>query len=509
VLRLLNSGYHERWLEEVGFISERKNAAVQIKDSQQSARHDKIPVPLELIERVAAPNDRLRQNALQERRRSGMVSRRIAQELFERSGDAELGHLLGFFYDSVASAELGEDEFTYDLSVPDNVTYVANGFVSHNTIGLMMDCDTTGIEPDLGLVKAKKLVGGGNMRIVNQTVPAALTRLGYPAEQIEAIVAYIDEHGTIEGAPAFRDEHLPVFDCAMGSRSITAMGHVKMMAAVQPFISGAISKTVNLPESATVEEVEQLHLDAWKLGVKAIAIYRDNCKVAQPLALAGKKNAAKTAGATAEAAAEAGVIRRRLPKQRPSQTISFAVGDAEGYLTAGEYPGDGLGEIFVKLGKQGSTLSGVMDAFAISVSLGLQYGVPLEAYVKKFTNMRFEPAGMTDDPEVKFASSIVDYIFRRLAIEYLPAAKRQELGIQTLEERNAALDAQYGGGQPAAPAPEPVVDAEGQAVLPIEQPKPVDAVHGDAPMCLQCGITMLRAGSCHCCPQCGTTSGCS
>jgi ribonucleoside-diphosphate reductase alpha chain len=376
------------------------------------------------------------------------------------------------------------------------------------TIGLMMDCDTTGIEPDLGLVKAKKLVGGGNMRIVNQTVPAALQKLGYQQEQVEAIVAYIDEHGTIEGAPAFRDEHLTVFDCAMGTRSISPMGHVKMMAAVQPFISGAISKTVNLPETATVEEVEQLHMDAWKLGVKAIAIYRDNCKVAQPLALAGKKNeVAKTSGTTEAEAAQAGVYRRRLPKSRPSQTISFQVGDADGYLTAGEYPGDGLGEIFVKLGKQGSTLSGVMDAFAISVSLGLQYGVPLEAYVKKFVNMRFEPAGMTDDPEVKFASSIVDYMFRRLAIDYLPAEKRHELGIHTLEERNAALDAQYGGAPAEAEAPK--VDPEGQTMLPIERSKPVDDVHGDAPMCFQCGVTMNRAGSCHVCPQCGTTSGCS
>jgi ribonucleotide reductase alpha subunit len=804
------------------------------------------------------------------------------------------------------------------------------------TIGLMMDCDTTGIEPDLGLVKSKKLVGGGTMRIVNHTVPVALTHLGYQPEQIEAIVAYIDEHATIEGAPAFKEEHLPVFDCAMGERSISAMGHVQMMAAVQPFISGAISKcvtaetllatgdglvrigslrhdeepdsfrdevievaslggptktdafyygglrtvhravlrsghqvtgtdnhrvlvageeglvwryldelqpgeyvavqygtdlwstvparfddfdptaaygsqksvrlpvemseelafllgayvaeghitrsnwtisitnavedvlervaqawrdlfgvepvinrpatrcanvvvasksiveffdhlacggrasekripdavlrspkamvlaflqglwldaytsvstmpkwaicldskellddlqavltnlgivhgrvtkhnaeydkdfdevyavgehaaglvqlvpflepeksaraallpaagasvhntadvvpgirpwdllalvprghktefgflndrrtqrvsrrtlervaavpgvvlpdwlqsvlddnlhfspvasveddgerevydvsvpathafvgngivnhnTVNLPESATVEDVEEMYLEGWKLGLKALAIYRDNCKVAQPLSLDKKKPEAVAAATDAEAA-QHGMVRRRLPKQRPSQTISFQVGDAEGYLTAGEYPGDGLGEIFVKLGKQGSTLSGVMDAFAISVSLGLQYGVPLEAYVKKFTNMRFEPAGMTDDPEVRFASSLADYIFRRLAIEYLPVDKRQELGIYTLEERSASLDA---GGHPQPAAPLPQVDAAGQGVLPVDEPTPVDDSHGNAPMCYQCGVTMIRAGSCHCCPQCGTTSGCS
>jgi adenosylcobalamin-dependent ribonucleoside-diphosphate reductase len=792
------------------------------------------------------------------------------------------------------------------------------------TIGLMMDCDTTGIEPDLGLVKSKKLVGGGTMRIVNRTVPVALRRLGYEVEQIEAIVQYIDEHSTIEGAPALKPQHLPVFDCAMGERSISAMGHVTMMAAVQPFISGALSKcvvgetllttgdglvrigslyrgekpdtfrdeileiaslggptktdafyyggmqrvrkallrsghtvtgtgnhrvlvasegagliwrclgelqpgeyvavqygsnlwstlparfddfrpgprhsshrtveipaemnvelafllgayaargrtvgdnrivitssqpaalsrmasawcsafgiepenelnscpqvfvrsqaiceffeylgcgdcasgmrvpdailcspremvlaflqgltldaavtkrgqtptwtirldssgllddlqavltnlgvvhtrtsdgvevagsqarrllqlvpstgldnitstrsllltapdqrtvdvvpglyprelygliprssdhrsafaflcnprivhvswetldrvsgipgvklpewlqrvladnlrfsqvesvtddgerevfdisvpishafvgngvvnhnTVNLPESATVEDLEHLYLEGWRRGLKALAVYRDNCKVAQPLSLATKK---ETSNTTEQAAAQAGMVRRRLPKQRPSQTISFQVGDAEGYLTAGEYPGDGLGEIFVKLGKQGSTLSGVMDAFAISVSIGLQYGVPLEVYVRKFTNMRFEPAGMTDDPEVRFATSIVDYLFRRLAIEYLPADRRQALGIYTMEER-AVLE---GAAPTPQPWPAPVAEITGQTILPPgDRPTPVDDTHRDAPMCYQCGVAMIRAGSCHCCPQCGTTSGCS
>jgi ribonucleoside-diphosphate reductase alpha chain len=378
------------------------------------------------------------------------------------------------------------------------------------TIGLMMDCDTTGIEPDLGLVKSKKMVGGGSMRIVNRTVPVGLAKLGYQPEQVEAIVAYIDEHATIEGAPAIRDEHLSVFDCAMGDRTISAMGHVHMMAAVQPFLSGAISKTVNLPETATVEDVEEMYVEGWRLGLKAVAIYRDNCKVAQPLSIDKKKveMAPAPAASTAEAA-QGGIVRRRLPKQRPSQTISFQIGDAEGYLTAGEYPGDGLGEIFVKLGKQGSTLSGVMDAFAISVSLGLQYGVPLEAYVSKFTNMRFDPAGMTDDPEVKFTSSIVDYLFRRLAIEYLPIEQRQQLGIYTLEERNAALDAgSYSAAQEAVP-PAPKADAEGQIVLPVDRPAAVDDIYGDAPMCFSCGIQMQRAGSCHVCSSCGTTSGCS
>jgi ribonucleoside-diphosphate reductase alpha chain len=376
------------------------------------------------------------------------------------------------------------------------------------TIGLMMDCDTTGIEPDLGLVKMKKLVGGGSMKIVNQTVPVALANLGYQPEQVEAIVSYIDDHATVEGAPAFKREHLEVFDCAMGERSIAPMGHVRMMAAVQPWISGAISKTVNLPESATVEDVEHVYLEGWRLGLKALAIYRDNCKVAQPLSVSRKAD--KPAVATDQEAAKAGIVRRRLPRKRPAQTLSFTVGDAEGYMTAGEYPGDGLGEIFVNLGKQGSTLSGVMDAFAISVSIGLQYGVPLEAFVSKFINMRFEPAGMTDDAEVKFASSIVDYMFRRLAIEYLPAETRHAMNIYTMQERTAQLDAGYASaGGATSDDVAPKADAEGQIVLPVEPERPVDDNYSNAPMCYQCGVSMVRAGSCHCCPQCGTTSGCS
>jgi ribonucleoside-diphosphate reductase alpha chain len=374
------------------------------------------------------------------------------------------------------------------------------------TIGLMMDCDTTGIEPDLGLVKMKKLVGGGSISIVNQTVPQALAHLGYTDEQVEAIVAYIDEHKTIHGAPALRTEHTKVFQCAMGDDAIHYYGHVKMMAAAQPFISGAISKTVNLPEQATVEDIEQLHVDAWKLGIKAIAIYRDNCKVAQPLSVSKKDD--KKADAPASAEAVHVPMRRKLPKTRPSQTISFRVGDAKGYITAGEYPGDGLGEIFVKLGKQGSTLSGLLDAFAISVSIGLQYGVPLESYVSKFMNMRFEPAGMTDDAEIRFSTSLVDYLARKLAIEYLPYDQREGLGIFTLEERTRMLD--EGAGQedtavPTAPSAEAVTKA---AELPKLDGGSVPVDH-DAPMCFECGIKMKRAGACHVCESCGTTSGCS
>jgi ribonucleoside-diphosphate reductase alpha chain len=409
--------------------------------------------------------------------------------------------------------------------VPHNVSYVANGLVSHNTIGLMMDCDTTGIEPDLALVKFKKLVGGGSMQIVNQTIPRALTKLGYENERAEAIIEHIAEHGNIIDAPGLKPEHYDVFDCAMGERSITAMGHVRMMAATQPFISGAISKTVNMPESATVEEVADVYYQGWKLGLKALAIYRDNCKVGQPLTDAR----AKKADAPAEAASEPRLVRRRLPRKRPSQTVSFSVAGAEGYMTAGSYPDDGLGEVFLKLGKQGSTLAGVMDAFSIAISIALQYGVPLETYVQKFTNMRFEPAGMTDDPDIRMAQSVMDYIFRRLALDYLPLETRAELGIHTAEERAASVAASSYGSAPAAP----VVDDEDLEVdveamrgsVPVEAahaaPAPVEVrsstelieaqqgTAADAPLCLSCGVKMRPAGSCYVCESCGSTSGCS
>ena len=284
------------------------------------------------------------------------------------------------------------------------------------TIGLMMDCDTTGVEPDLALVKFKKLVGGGSMQIVNQTVPRALKNLGYQPEQAEAIVEYIAEHGHVVDAPGLRLEHYAVFDCAMGERAISPMGHVRMMAAVQPALSGAISKTVNLPESATVEDIEKIHFEGWKLGLKALAIYRDNCKVGQPLSVAKRKTAEVAEPAPPH---EVRPVRRRLPRQRSATVTRFSVAGAEGYMTASSYPDDGIGEVFLKLGKQGSTLAGVMDAFSMAISVGLQYGIPLESYVAKFTNMRFEPAGITDDPDIRMASSVMDYIFRRLALDHL------------------------------------------------------------------------------------------
>lgn len=394
------------------------------------------------------------------------------------------------------------------------------------TIGLMMDCDTTGIEPDFSLVKFKKLVGGGSMQIVNQTVPAALRKLGYADETIEAIVEFIAAHGHVIDAPGLKLEHYNVFDCALGARSIAPMGHVRMMAACQPFLSGAISKTVNLPEEATVADVEEVYYEGWKLGLKALAVYRDNCKVGQPLS-DGKAKSKDAGSAVAPAAA----VRKRLPKSRPAMTTSFSVGGAEGYMTSGAYADGALGEVFLKLGKQGSTLAGVMDAFSIAVSIGLQYGVPLETFVEKFTNLRFEPSGMTDDPDIRIAQSMMDYIFRRLALDYLPFATRASIGLYSAAERARALET----GEYTEDAPVENDEFE-RSLEPLDMPplalsKPADikitstpsqgygsstelleaisGIKSDAPLCMTCGVKMRISGACYVCEGCGNTSGCS
>ena len=427
------------------------------------------------------------------------------------------------------------------------------------TIGFMMDCDTTGIEPDFSLVKFKKLVGGGSMQIVNQTIPRALAKLGYDAEKVEAIVAYIAENGHVIDAPGLKTEHYEVFDTAMGARALKPMGHVRMMAAAQPFLSGAISKTVNLPESATVEEIEDIYLQSWKLGLKATAVYRDNCKVGQPMSSGKGENKGKDSNVSASTAdAEPEVIekivyaptRKRLPKSRVSRTTSFTVGGAEGYMTSGAHDDGELGEVFLKLGKQGSTLAGVMDAFSIAVSIGLQYGVPLETYVSKFSNLRFEPAGLTDDPDVRMSQSIMDYIFRRLALDYLSFEKRSALGIYSADERQRYLETgSYDAVEETGSAAElmeatPEVEVRGALATSLETPEgdaglvvthdskgsdqrevpaaPAKEAHTsaelleqitghavDSPLCMTCGTKMRPAGSCYVCEGCGSTSGCS
>ena len=428
----------------------------------------------------------------------------------------------------------------WDAAVRDGEEYgVRNSQASvlapTGTIGLMMDCDTTGIEPDLGLVKFKKLVGGGNMTIVNQTVPRALNQLGYEAPVIDRIVAYIDENKTIVGSPDLKAEHLPVFACSMGDNTIHYEGHVRMMGATQPFLSGAISKTVNMPEEATIEEIEELHMLSWELGVKAVAVYRDNCKVGQPLSTM-KKDGEQGSSTGGDASGEATQIierivervvhqpvREKLPRSRRGRTFEFRVADCKGFATIGEYSDGRPGEVFLTVSKQGSTLAGIMDAFAKSISYGLQYGVPMRAFIEAFVNTRFEPAGMTDDPDIRMASSIVDYLFRRLAVEYLTADERAELGIYTREERL----------QPTLPGVEESITQTTQGTDVFADPKTIpsaselvaqiDAGTFSAPpshgatkaagtgmICSSCGsANMQRAGACYVCGDCGSSSGCS
>jgi ribonucleoside-diphosphate reductase alpha chain len=368
------------------------------------------------------------------------------------------------------------------------------------TISFMMDCDTTGVEPDFSLVKSKRLVGGGEITIVNKTVPMALAKLGYSPTEGDEVVAFIDDRNTIVGAPYVKTEHYPVFDCAIGDRAIHYMGHVKMMGAVQPFISGAISKTVNLPEEITVEEVSQLLIESWQLGVKAIAIYRDNCKVAQPLSK--KSDAGATTLAPVSGVVGALPQRRRLPDDRVEVGRKFKVGEYEGYIHVGLFDDGTPGDIFVDIAKEGTTLAGLMNSFMISVSLGLQYGVPLEVYVSKFSHMRFEPSGMTNDADIRVAKSIVDYIFRWMGKKFLSSEQQEEAGILTPEVK-ARLAAAYteAGGDAAAVAAalEPV--PAGQTAL-FNQWE-------DAQECARCGGRMVRTGSCYTCRDCGTNTGCS
>ncbi|MDB5160998.1 MAG: ribonucleoside-diphosphate reductase class [Candidatus Saccharibacteria bacterium] len=445
--------------------------------------------------------------------------------------------------DKIDASAVSEELLSAAASAWDEAVELAEAFGVRNsqatvlaptgTIGLMMDCDTTGIEPDLGLVKVKKLVGGGTMSIVNQTVPRALRALGYTKAQTDDIVAYIDTEKTIIGAPHLKEEHLNVFACSMGDNAIHYLGHVKMMAAVQPFLSGAISKTVNMPEEASVEDIEQLHLDAWKMGLKAVAIYRDNCKVAQPLSMAKKEGSAAPEAVAAhtaitpteviEAVHESvilkGAVRRQLPKIRNSKTFKFTIADSRCYMTVGEYEDGTPGELFVSTAKMGSTLRGVMDAFAVSVSYGLQFGVPLKQYVRNFTSTSFAPSGITDDPEIRTASSIIDYIFRRLGKTYLSFDDQLEVGLAYIDDMPVnqinLLDDQV---QIETPEPQEIVATASTAMSSSQLSQKAEAPSGkpfevkkkeEAPMCFNCGNMTQRAGSCYVCTACGSTTGCS
>ena len=370
------------------------------------------------------------------------------------------------------------------------------------TISFMMDCDTTGVEPDFSLVKSKKLVGGGEITIVNKTVPMALEKLGYAPPEQQEIEAFIDERNSVVGAPHLKTDHYPVFDCAIGERAIHYMGHVKMMGAVQPFISGAISKTVNLPEETTVDEVAQLLVESWQLGVKAIAIYRDNCKVAQPLSgQKDKTGAATIAGIEGLVVGQAKPQRRRVPEDRTEVGRKFRVGEYEGYIHVGLFEDGTPGDIFVDIAKDGTTLQGLMNSLMIAVSMGLQYGVPPEVYVSKLSHMRFEPSGATNDVDIRVAKSIVDYIFRWFGKKFLTVEQQEEVGILSPEVK-ARLSASYAAGAAAAPA------AEAAPAAPKGQTALFNAFE-DAQECSRCGGRMIRTGSCYTCRDCGTNTGCS
>ena len=668
VLRILNLSYSKGFADEIGFMSDRKQAALASTTIAQATRNNHIPVPRSLVDRLAPENGPLRRTMLASLARNGMVSRRSALELLERTDDVELARLLGYFYDRVRSADLGEDQWTYDLSVPDNVTYVANGFVSHNTIGLVMDCDTTGVEPDFALVKFKKLAGGGYFKIANQSIAPSLRRLGYDRRQILDILAYVvgtsslehaphinrrslaekgftsvdlarvekalpgafelenafnvftlgadamdrlgfteDEYAsvefgllpalgfskeqiraandficgrqTIEGAPHLRPEHLPVFDCAnrngkYGERFIHHTGHIKMMAAAQPFISGAISKTINMPNEVTVDDVADAYMMSWELGLKAVALYRDGSKASQPLSASSddgvseEESAEVTEALQAESAVAWGVWpagtsptqayarqprpRFLLPDRRMGWTQEARVGGHKVFLRAGEYDDGTLGEIFIDLAKEGATLRGVLASFAIAVSKGLQYGVPLEEYVDTFVYQTFEPRGMVEKhPNIKMANSIVDYIFRALGVEYLhrdelaqvppdrsssdlpeppkglaaEAGRQMELSEavkeQDIEAQAAAarfVDSDQPGPVQAPPrslAPVGSGNGQGAASAGFKTSALADAgpliggLMGDAPVCSSCGHMTVRNGACYVCLTCGDTTGCS
>ena len=494
------------------------------------------------------------------------VSRRIATELFERTGDEELGHLLGFFYDTVQSADLGDDELTYDISVPDNVTYIANGFVSHNTIGLLMDCDTTGVEPDLGLVKTKKLVGGGTMSIVNQTVPRALAKLGYGPDQVDEIVAYVNEHMSIVGAPHLAPEHMAGVRLLHGRQHHPLLGpHPHDGSGATLHQSGAISKTVNLPEDVTVEDVEQLHVDAWRLGIKAVAIYRDNCKVAQPLSTTKKEREVVEGGDSAPAGSEAEAKDREIAariaeletalaheqERRPSP--SWWAPSASGCPASATRRRSRSGWPTARAtSPSASTRTAGPVRFSSRcrsraprspaswtpspspISLGLQHQVPLATFVTKYANMKFEPAGITDDPELRIASSLLDYIFRRVALDYLTQEERTDWASspptsgtsrhcpasRRWRRRRSAWSMTAWASVPGAATPAPLASPATPRRRPLRQHRdqargapPVSPRPGPSsatpPFCYNCGNVMQRAGSCYVCGSCGSTSGCS
>ena len=503
VQRLRNGSYNPQWLSKIGFMGARKTAGVIELKGEMSGKGDRVFLPRAVWDELVPAGHPLRSAMVIALKRHGGVARGLASQIYAQTGDPRVAHVLNYFFNEVQSNEDGGQQMTYDLSVPTNVTYVANGFVSHNTISFMMDCDTTGVEPDIALVKYKKLVGGGLLKIVNQTVPAALRNLGYDETEIKTIVEYIDKNDTIEGAPGLNDEHLPVFDCAFkamnGTRSIHHMGHIKMMAATQPFISGAISKTVNMPQDCTADEIYDAYLQSWKLGVKAVAIYRDGSKRTQPLSTAS--DAQKAEKADKKEAEIRRAARRKLPDERNSITHKFSIAGQEGYFMVGLYEDGSPGEIFIKMSKEGSTISGLMDSFAVAVSMCLQYGVPLRVLVNKFSHTRFEPSGYTTNRDIPIAKSLMDYIFRWFDLKFHPNgdngyAGKAEGAPQAATPTASANSSLFANGE---------VDNHGNVG---NAQREISQMQQDAPPCPDCGALTVRSGACYKCNECGATTGC-
>ncbi|MBI5299274.1 MAG: hypothetical protein HY877_03140 [Deltaproteobacteria bacterium] len=607
VLRLRNKSYHASFLEEIGFISKRKRGAVDTADYVQAARKDIVYLDEGILKMAVGDNRSIHYNAVQlSLKRHGGIARHRAQMLYDDTKDARIREALGFFYDTVETNEDGGEQPTYDLSVPANVTYTANGFLSHNTIGLLMDCDTTGIEPDFALVKFKKLAGGGYFKIVNQSIPKALKHLGYTESQSKEIITYIlgtsslkkaphireevlrakgfnkddlekvervlpgsfeltqafsthtlgketmgrfgfteDQYNkpgfnllkalgfsdpqieeaslvicgrmTIEGAPHLCKEHLPIFDCAnkcggLGKRYLAPMSHIRMMSSAQKFISGAISKTINLPNETTVEDIEKLYVETWKLGLKSVALYRDGCKLSQPLNATNDKQK-ETATETALAAQQQPTLKRhRLSKKRRGFTQEARIGGHKVYLRTGEYEDGTLGELFIDMHKEGASFRSIMNCFAIAVSLGLQYGVPLEEYVQCFTFTRFEPQGTVDHPNIKMATSVIDFIFRLLGMEYLGRTdfvqvkpNKDEDVMMQIEKRTMDNGPLTKNKKPEKPQLKVITPQPQNSVM----NEHLSTMMGDAPFCDACGHVTVRNGSCYRCVNCGNSMGCS
>jgi ribonucleoside-diphosphate reductase alpha chain len=481
ILYIKNRDYAKKFREEIGFIGERKNRLIDdliVKRGQ--VKMDQIYLSEHIVQRLLpALSKRERDTLRLEFRRKGAITRSFALRILEKTNNDLLEfYTQKIFFDEVILNESAGEKLTYDLSVPSNVTYIANGFISHNTISFFMDADTTGIEPDFALVKMKQLVGGGYMKIVNKTVPLALKRLGYTEEQIKDIIKHLEETQNIETAPHLKEEHLPVFDCAIkppgGKRSIHWMGHVKMVAAVQPFVSGGISKTFNMPNETTIQEIYDAYFTAWKLGIKCFAVYRDGSKATQAL-YTTKRDKTKIK-----------IQRRKMPTVRMSETHKFSVAGHEGYLTYSFFDDGSLGEVFIRMSKQGSTLAGLLDAFAIAVSIALQYGVPLKELANKFIYMRFEPMGITNNEDIPMASSIIDYIFKYLALRFLTSEELKEIGLE-VKEKSILKE------HPKLIETNPAIVKENNNLA--------------GPPCKYCGGMTTRTGSCYTCLECGESSG--